>query len=155
MSRGMCAARGIRHIWVRILSVYGPYDAEGSMVMSTVRRLLAGEKVAFTAGEQTWDYLYSRDAARALMAVAERGLDGRVYCLGSGKAHPLREYITTIYEAVFSSTPPVFGEIPYAEGQVMHLCADTEQLRADTGWRPEVSFEEGIRRTIAFAMSEK
>ena len=69
MSRVMCEELGIRHIWTRILSVYGPYDTEGSMVMSTIRKLSNGEKTAFTKGEQVWDYLYSRDAAKAFVAL--------------------------------------------------------------------------------------
>lgn len=38
MSRQRCSALGMRHIWVRILSVYGPYDGQASMVMSTDRK---------------------------------------------------------------------------------------------------------------------
>ena len=41
--------------------------------------------------------------------------------------------------------PLTFGEIPYAEKQVMHLEADISTLTADTGWTPRVSFREGIR----------
>ena len=82
MSRIMCASLGMRHIWARILSVYGPYDGEVSMVTSTLKKMLSGEEPEFTPGEQIWDYMYSEDAARALLALAERGKDGGIYCLG-------------------------------------------------------------------------
>ncbi len=44
----------------------------------------------------------------------------------------------------------VLGSIPYGEKQVMHLEADITKLKEDTGWEPEVEFEEGIERTIEF-----
>lgn len=148
MSRVACEQLEMRHVWARILSVYGPFDGGGSMVMSTVAKLSRGEKPAFTAGEQIWDYLYSGDAARAFVALAEKGRHGGVYCLGSGDPRPLKDYITAIRDAVDPTAPLGLGEVPYAPGQVMYLCADISSLCEDTGFVPEVTFEEGIRRTV-------
>lgn len=150
MSRVMCQQLEMRHIWVRILSVYGPFDGPNSMVTSTIRKLRAGEKPSFTAGEQIWDYLYSGDAADALLALAESGKSGAVYCLGSGEPRPLKNYIEAIRDAAAPGAALGLGEVPYAPGQVMYLCADITALREDTGFVPRVSFEEGIRRTVAW-----
>ena len=141
---------GIRHIWPRILSIYGPYDGEKTMVMSVITQLLQGKRPALTAGEQMWDFLYSDDAARALLLLAKSGKDGCIYPVGSGMARPLREYIEIIRDTIDPSLPLGFGEIPYSEKQVMYLCADIKKLREDTGFSPSVSFEEGIRKTIDF-----
>ncbi len=151
MTRILCRQLGMRHIWTRILSVYGPYDGEKTMVISTIRKLLRGEVPEFTKGEQQWDYLYSGDAARAMQLIGERGKDGAVYCLGSGKTRQLAEYITQLRDAVDPSLPLKLGAIPYTENQVMYLCADIRELQEDTGFCPETEFEEGIRRTIAWA----
>lgn len=148
MSRVEAARLGVAHVWARILSVYGPHDGDGSMVVSTIRKLLAGERPALTMGGQIWDYLYAADAARALALMAERGTDGAVYPLGSGEARPLRLYIEAIRDAVNPTLSLGFGEIPYGERQVMHLSADISALRADTGFAPVVRFEDGIRKTI-------
>ena len=78
MSRVACEQKGMRHVWARILSVYGPFDGGGSMVMSTIGKLTRGEKPSFTAGEQVWDYLYSGDAANAFIALAEKGRHGAI-----------------------------------------------------------------------------
>ena len=75
MSRVEAQKLGIKHIWTRILSVYGPYDGPYTMVMSTISKLLNGEKPSFTKGEQQWDYLYSKDAAGIMYALAEKGID--------------------------------------------------------------------------------
>jgi nucleoside-diphosphate-sugar epimerase len=96
-----------------------------------------------------WDYLYSADAARALVSIAERGKHGVKYPLGSGTARPLREYIGAVRDAIDPNLPIGFGAIPYSDHQIMHLCADIAALTTDTGFVPEITFEEGIRRTIA------
>lgn len=148
MTRLYCRQVGMRHVWTRILSIYGPGDGAGSMVMSAIHRLLAGETPAFTKGEQQWDYLYSGDAAKALLLLGEKGHDGGVYCLGSGKARPLADYIGMIRDAIDPRLSVALGAVPYAPGQVMYLCADIAKLKEDTGFAPEVSFEEGIKKTV-------
>lgn len=150
MSRGVCRGLGIRHVWARILSVYGPHDNENSLIPTVIKKLLCGEHVALTAGEQTWDYIYSKDAARALVALALEGRDGGAYCIGGGKARPLREYIEVIRDMIDAGAQLGFGDIPYAEGQVMYLKADIDELVRDTGYAPLTSFEEGIAQTISF-----
>ncbi len=148
MSRNLCKQLGIRHVWARILSVYGPMDHDYTMVMSGIYQLLRGERPIYTKGEQKWDYLYSEDAARALYLAGCRGRDQAIYCVGSGTVRPLREYILAIKDAVNPEASIGLGEVPYPEGQVMHLQADIETLTKDTGFVPAVSFEEGIQRTV-------
>lgn len=150
-TRELCERYGIRHEWVRILSVYGPHDGENSMISSSLRKLRNGETPQYTKGEQIWDYLFEDDAANALFLVAENGRDGQDYVLGSGKGQPLSEYIKALHKAA-SANEPVFGEVPYNEKQIMHLVADIEELKKDTGFEPEVSFEEGIRRTVEMTL---
>ena len=148
MSRVECESLGIRHVWMRVLSVYGPGDGVGSMISGTIRKLLAGEKPPLTAGGQQWDYLYSDDAAEAFYLAATHGRSGAVYPLGSGQALPLRSYVETMRDAIDPSLPLGFGEIEYAPRQVMHLQADISALQTDTGFQPQTDFEEGIRKTI-------
>ena len=155
MSRELCRELGIKHIWARILSVYGEYDGENSLVMSTISKLLKGERPSLTAGEQTWDYMYSADAAKALVELAVGGTDGGVYCLGSGQPRPLKEYVELIRDAVNPDAELGFGEIPYARSQVMYLCADIKELELDTGFVPRVSFEDGIKKTVAWYIEKE
>lgn len=155
MSRSMCHTKGIKHIWVRILSVYGPYDGDRSLIASTIKKLFDGEKPSFTAGEQIWDYMYSGDTARAMVELALGGKDGGVYCLGSGEARPLCEYIKTLRDCINPDAELGLGDIPYAEGQVMYLCADTSELEKDIRFKSEVSFEDGIKKTVEWYKKER
>ena len=149
-TRRLCRKMGIRHIWPRILSIYGPYDGEMTMIMSLISSLLEGKVPALTKGEQMWDYLYADDAADAILLLAEKGTDGCIYPIGSGVARPLREYIEIIRDLIDPSLELGFGQVPYSDRQVMHLCADISQLTAHTGFSPQVDFAEGAARTIAY-----
>lgn len=153
MSRIRCHQLGMKHIWTRILSVYGPYDSENTMIMSTIRQLLHRERPSLTKGEQYWDYLYSEDAANALLLLGNKGISDKIYCIGSGQTMPLAAYIDQLRDAIDPQLPLGYGDIPYAPLQVMSLCADIGELMRDTGFVPRVTFEDGIRNTINWVKS--
>lgn len=148
LSAMLCKSLGMRQCWVRILSVYGPNDGENSLISYLIREFKAGNSPQLTKCEQMWDYLYADDAADAILVVAEKGLDGKAYPLGSGKGRRLSEYVKDIRDIVSSSTEIEFGAKEYYPHQPMHLVADISELTRDTGWKPLMSFEEGIKTTI-------
>ncbi len=159
MSRLLCEQLALKHIWVRVLSVFGPYDSEKTMVVSCLRKMLNGEKAKFTKGEQKWDYLFSADAARAFARLGEMSLLGdalnnKVYCLGSGQAKALKEYIGIMHNLSKCSQKLLLGEIPYGSRQVMFLQADISELEKDIGFEPKTSFEDGINETIKWIRNE-
>ncbi|MBQ8202855.1 MAG: NAD(P)-dependent oxidoreductase [Clostridia bacterium] len=148
MSRIECEKLGIHHVWVRILSVYGPNDSRSTMISGLIDKLLKGERPSLTLGEQQWDYLYSFDAARAFHLIANSGVSGKTYVLGSGEARPLKCYIEQIRDFIDPALPLGFGEVPYGPKQVMRLQADISELTRDTGFTPETDFAEGIEATV-------
>lgn len=148
MTRVLCRKYGIRHIWARLFSIYGPHDGAQSLIDTSILKLKKGEPTAYTKGEQIWDYLYSYDAAKALMLLAEKGKDGEIYCVASGDSRPLKEYIIQMHEVVAPDIIPIFGQIPYGENQVMQMTPDITKLVADTGFFPEYTFKEGISEIL-------
>jgi len=154
-SRELAKELGIRHEWLRILSSFGPGDAETTMVVGTLLAFLRGEDRKFTAGDQIWDYLYTKDVGRAFLAAAESGRDGSVYVVGSGKTRRLREFIEAMRDIVAPERKLTFGELPYYKNQVMRMEADISTLTADTGFTPKYSFEEGIRETAEWLRSQE
>jgi len=135
---------GLHHNWVRVLSVYGPNDGEKTLVMSLIKNLSLGIAPECTFGDQIWDYLFSKDAALALRLIGEKGVNGKVYVLGSGEAKPLKDYIKQIQELVNPFTEIKYGSVPYSKNQVMFLQADITELVEDTGFYPRFSFRSGI-----------
>ena len=120
------------------------------MVISSLRKMIRGEEALFTKGEQEWDYLYSGDAANAMYLIAQKGVGNKIYVIGSGKTRKLMDYINVMEQKVTPAVRPVLGAVPYADKQVMYLCADISELAEDTGFAPEVDFEDGIEKTIRY-----
>lgn len=148
MTRMLCKNKGIRHIWPRILSVYGPCCDNHTVVQYTIKSLCEGKKPALSGGDQIWDFLYSKDIACAMLALAEFGKDGEIYCVGSGHAEPLKNYLYKIRDVINPDLELGLGEIPYNDKTVMHLEADISKLKLDTGFSPQYSFDQGIRETV-------
>jgi nucleoside-diphosphate-sugar epimerase len=143
---------GLRFNWVRILSVFGPYDREASMIMSSLRKLIQGDVPLFTKGDQVWDFLYASDAARALTSILFSAKDRETYVLGSGRARPLREYIATITGRFRVPIDKCLGKVELSSSTPFHLAADITPLVSQFAWNPEVTFEDGLEKTIQYCL---
>lgn len=150
MTRVLCEQVGMRHIWTRILSVYGPYDREETLISTAVINMLKNKDTCFTPCDQSWDYIYSEDAARAIYEAGKKGKNGSVYMIGSGETRRLSEYVEVIARLTGYTKEIGFGRRPYNDKQVMHLQADISSLKKDTGFEPTVRFEDGIERVINY-----
>ena len=153
MARLAASQLGIRYCHTRILSTYGEGMDGKSLVIYLIKTLLKGEKPSLTKCEQIWDFMYARDTARAMLAAAENGVDGKTYPIGSGNAKTLREYVEMIRDIINPSIEIGFGEKEYYPHQPMFLCADINELRNDTGFEPATGFEDGIRMTADWVKS--
>jgi nucleoside-diphosphate-sugar epimerase len=147
LTRLACRELGLSHVWARVLSVYGPCDGPDTLVTSLMRTQLRGEEAVLTPCGQLWDFLFAEDAARAFLALAELGLDGKAYCLASGLCRPLRDAIEDFRTLLGDAARLAVGGKLYAPGQRMRLAADIAALREDIGFVPQLSFAEGIART--------
>jgi len=147
LTRLCCEQFGLRHIWCRVLSVYGPHDRDQTLISTAVINMMADNDTEFTPCDQMWDYIYSEDAARAILIAGQKGESGKVYMIGSGEVHPLKEYIEKIAELTGYTKEIGFGKRAYNDKQVMFLQADIEDLK-ELGYVPQISFAEGILRIM-------
>lgn len=151
MTRLECKKRGLRHVWPRIFSTYGPNTQDTSILNYAIKELLQGKKPSLTGCDQIWDFLYVEDAARALLLLADQGKDGETYCIASGKSLPMREYIEITKNLIDHELNIGYGDILYDTNTVMHLEADVNKIRNEVGFVPETGFEAGIKKTIDWA----
>lgn len=144
MASILCRQYGIRFIWARLFSVYGPWDATHSMIDMAVTQLLNGESPAYTAGEQMWNYLYSIDAAKALTLLAFTETVEGVYCVASQKSRPLKEYVAELHGVVAPKQAPGLGRILPGGKNSARMEVNVDRLIKDTGFYEEYSFRQGI-----------
>ncbi len=146
----LAAAHGMRFVWMRVFSTYGPTDHPHWMIPSLIRSLLRRQRPALTPGDQSWDFLHVADAARAIGLALESPRAEGVYALGSGHAPSLRSTIEMIRDEVDPRLPLGFGDVPYRPDQVMRLQADVTRLRRDLDWAPEIGLRAGLAETVAW-----
>ncbi len=144
MSRLRCKQLGIDHIWTRILSVYGPYDSENTLISSLIRKLKNREHISCTKAEQIWDYIYSEDAANALFGIMNKGISDKTYLIASGESHPLKYFIEIVKNRIDKTAKIGYGEISYSPLHVMNLRADISELENDTDFSARMKFCDGI-----------
>ena len=144
LSAMLCKSLGMRQNWVRILSVYGPNDGENTLISYVIRELKAGRSPELTKCEQIWDYLYSDDAGDAILAIVEKGVDGKAYPLGSGNGRKLSDYIEVIRMNINPFIEIKYGVKKYYPHQPMHLVADISDITKYTGWSSLFFFNEAV-----------
>lgn len=147
-SRELCVLSGIRHVWPRIFSAYGPYTGMQTVLMYEIGELLDGRVPQMSDGEQLWDFVYLTDVAKAYLALIEKGRDGEVYNIAYGESRKLKEFLEIARDAVDPKLPIALGAIPKASNTAYYLDADISKITAETGWKPTVPFEQGIRETV-------
>ena len=145
-----CKKEGLEYNWVRILSVYGPHDNEGTLLNQLVYNAKNNIPMGLSGCEQIWDYLHEDDAGAAFVAVVEKGVNGKIYPLGSGAGRHLKEYVQGVISVVNPDYEPEFGKYPYISTQQMYLVEDESELYFDTGWKPKLNFIEGIEKNMDY-----
>lgn len=148
MCRSAASEIGIDLIWPMITNAYGPGEFSPRLVNSTLRKCIDGISPEFTAATQNYDFVYIDDVARAFRLIGENGVPFTDYMIGSSGAKPLREFLLEMRDAVAPELEFHFGNIPFTGVSLPLEAFDCSKTEKDTGFRAEVSFAEGCRRTI-------
>lgn len=139
---------GIDLIWPEITNAYGVGEKSPRMINTTIQKCIRGEAPQFTAGTQNYDFVYIDDVARAFRLIAENGKPFHEYLIGSSTARPLKEFLLEMQTAIAPELEFRFGDIPFTGIDLPLSKFDCSQTEADTGFRAEVSFAEGCKRTM-------
>jgi UDP-glucose 4-epimerase len=131
---------------IRIFNAYGTRSrtsgAYGAVFGVFLRQKIAGTPYTVVGdGTQTRDFLFVTDVARAFLAAAETDRVGRIYNLGAGKPQSVNRLIELLG-----------GEkthIPKRPGEPDCTWANITRITTELGWKPQVSFEEGVAKIVA------
>jgi len=141
---------GMNFNWIVIPSTFGEGRRDNNILTYTIKTLLAGEKPSYGYLTQMWDFLYVGEVVRALRLIGEKGIEGKIYAIGSGIYKPLSYYVQTIRDIINPELPLGIGDKPALSDKAFSSCVSIKELTQDTGFVPQVSFEEGIRHTIDY-----
>lgn len=146
-AKNLCKILKMEYIHTRIFSVYGPGDHPWSLVNTCLKTWRENGEMKLGECTQKWNFLYIKDAAAALIALLKTGKGG-VYNVAGEDTRGLREYIEEMYAICGNQGSFQYGERPQnAEGPA-DLMPDISKICEVTGWKPEISFAEGIHETL-------
>jgi UDP-glucose 4-epimerase len=137
-------------IWAYITNTYGVGESSPRFLNSTIRKIIHGESLEFTSGTQNYDFIYVTDVAKAFRLLGEKGKANKGYIIGSGAAKPLREFIEEIIIELKPTIPAKFGDVPYTGVMTPLETFSTKEITSDCGFKPSVSFAEGVRMTYEY-----
>lgn len=147
MCKSVAADIGIDLVWAMITNAYGVGERSPRMVNTTIQKCIRGEAPQFTAGTQNYDFVYIDDVARAFRLIGEKGKPFCEYLIGSSQAKPLKEFLLEMKAAIAPELDFIFGDIPFTGVNQPLEDFDCSKTEADTGFKAEISFGEGCRRT--------
>lgn len=140
-----CRSRGCKLIEPRFFSLYGPKDYEGTLVISTLNKMLENKPCELTECIQLWDFLYIDDAIDGLVKLVEDDVPEGIYNFGSGYSAPLKEFVDQMKKITNSNSELRYGAIPYPSTGIVNVNPEVKKLMK-CGWIPKIEFKEGIKR---------
>ena len=147
MCMSVAAKLGIELVWPEITNAYGVGELSPRMVNTTIRKCIKGEAPQFTAGTQNYDFVYIDDVARAFYLIGKNGKPFHEYLIGSSTARPLKEFLLEMKQSIAPDLDFIFGDIPFTGTNLPLSVFDCSQTEKDTGFKAEISFAEGTKRT--------
>lgn len=148
MCKSVAVSIGVELVWPMITNAYGVGEFSPRFVNSTLRKVINGEPLQFTAATQNYDFVYVSDVAKAFYLIAKNGKPFCEYMIGSGNARPLKEFIMEMQQACAPNAELVFGDIPFTGTNMPLSTFDIEDTKRDCGFQPEISFADGTKKTL-------
>jgi CDP-glucose 4,6-dehydratase len=142
----------------RLANVYGGGDFNFSRIVpDTVRALIRGERpVIRSDGTPERDYLYVADAVDAYLAVADslarEELRGRAWNAGNGEPIAVRELVARLIAVAGADVEPAIEGEGKPAGEIDRQWLDSGAIRAELGWRPKWSLDDGLAETHRWYM---
>ncbi len=146
---------GLDYVALRYANVYGPRQdplGEAGVVAIFMSRLSGGEKpVIYGDGEQTRDYVYVGDVARANLLALEKRATGTEYNIGTGIETSVNQLYEKMRKAMSANVSAVHGKA--VAGEVRRICLDNRLAQKELGWKPSVTLTEGLEKTMQWFTS--
>ncbi|MFG6546883.1 dTDP-glucose 4,6-dehydratase [Sulfitobacter sp. 1A10445] len=141
---------------------FGPFHFPEKLVPVVILNALAGKPIpVYGQGLNVRDWLYVEDHADALLLVLEKGALGRSYNIGGENEARNIDLVKTICSILDQKRPK---EMPYADqitfvqdraGHDLRYAIDPSRIRDELGWRPSVTVEEGLERTVQWYLDNE
>jgi len=139
---------GVSAIILRCTNNYGPFQFPEKLIPLIIANAQEDKTLPiYGDGMQERDWLFVEDYCRAILLSLEKGKTGQIYNVSAGTPQPNLEIVKTILEGL-GKPESLMQYVQDRPGHDRRYALDSSKIRRELGWRPEVSFADGIRRTI-------
>lgn len=133
---------------LRLYLAYGPKQDLNRLIPITINSCLKNKKFPCSTGVQYRDFVYIGDVVQAILnSIQNKKAKGQIINIGSGNPIKVKDIINTI-KKISKGGLPQFGMIKLREDEILKLYADTSKAFNILKWKPKISFEDGIKKTI-------
>jgi nucleoside-diphosphate-sugar epimerase len=143
----MAGNAGASFYWLRFFYVYGPGQRPGSLIPHVIRTMADGKIPEIRTPWAVNDFIHVADAARAVCAVLDTGPLRGEYNVGSGEPKIVGDIVNRVAQLMGRPQLSIFWD-KGSQRETYH--ADITRIIRETGWRPRVSIDDGIRETLRF-----
>ena len=145
------ALYGLPVVIARVFMVYGPAQIDLTKLIPYVTlSLLQGKTPKISSGQRLVDWIYVSDLIDGFLALAQAAdVDGATVDLGSGSLVSIREILEQLIPLVGAKVQPEFGALTDRPLEPTRI-AKIDETFAKIGWKPQVSLQEGLERTVAW-----
>lgn len=141
---------------------YGPYHFPEKLIPLVILNALEGKPLPiYGKGDQIRDWLYVEDHARALYTVVTQGQIGETYNIGGHNEKKNLDVVLTICDLLDEIKPKATSyreQITYVADRPGHdrrYAIDADKISRELGWRPQETFESGIRKTVHWYLNNE
>jgi len=162
LARAFFHTYGLPTLTTNCSNNFGPYQFPEKLVPLVLLNALEGKPLpVYGDGNNVRDWLYVLDHCDALVAVAERGRPGQTYNVGARNERTTLQMVETVCALLDELRP---GPTPHRDlirfvtdrpGHDRRYAIDPTRIENDLGWKPAVSFEEGMRRTLRWYLENR
>ncbi|MFA4845998.1 MAG: dTDP-glucose 4,6-dehydratase [Patescibacteria group bacterium] len=139
---------GVPVIVTHSVNYYGPYQFPEKLIPLFTMNLLEGKKVpVYGDGMQVREWIFTEDHCRAVDLIAQKGKVGEVYNIGTGYRVPNLE-ITKKLIALTGRDASAIEYVADRPGHDRRYALNSQKLRTQLGWEPQMSFDEGLAKTV-------
>jgi dTDP-glucose 4,6-dehydratase len=141
---------------------YGPYQFPEKLIPFSLSQALAGQNIPiYGQGTNVRDWLFVEDHCQALLQVLERGRAGETYNIGGRQEVPNLELVRLLLR-LLQKLRPDLGDlnrlitfVPDRPGHDWRYALNIDKIEAELGWRPRMSLEQGLKRTVIWYLENQ
>lgn len=155
LAKAYCENKPISFIHLRIFSVYGSDDRDGTLIKSCVYKFNNGECMQLGPCNQMWNYLYISDFVEAVQCMVETPISSGIYNVGGNDSRILRDFVKEVYELSNKTGSYEFGLSAANPEGSPELNPDISKLTNTIDWYPKVLFKNGIKDMMSCVVGGK